>query len=508
MPPFTGEKGAAMERIDARYRDKLMTAQEAAGFIKSGMTLAMSGFTLVGYPKAIPRELCRSGHARDLTILSGASVGDDMDGAMARMGLVSRRFPYTSNQDMRRRINAGETGYADLHLSHVPSSLRQGAGPRPDIAVIEVAAVTEKGLIPSFSGGWSDVQVSAAQKVILEVNEAIPLSIAGMHDFFEIGVPPHARPIPLSSPDDRIGVPYIPCPPEKVIGVVVTDEPDASPKFSPSDEVTRTIGAHVVDFLRREVAEGRLPPGLGPIQSGVGQVANAVLEGLGRSSFQNLSMYTETLQDSALALLESGVFRCASTCAVSLSKEAQEKLYRNIDFFRSRIVIRSQEISNHPEVICRLGLVSMNTPLEVDIYGNVNSSHLMGSAIMNGIGGSGDFARNARLNIFATASTAKGGAISCIVPMVSHVDHTEHDAQIIVTEQGVADLRWKTPAERAELLIENCAHPDYRPMLREYLARARKRAMGLHTPHDLTSALAWHQRYLDTGTMKLFPTDP
>jgi len=250
------------------------------------------------------------------------------------------------------------------------------------------------------------------------------------------------------------------------------------------------------------VAAGRLPETLGPIQSGVGQVTNAVLRELGSGGFRDLSMYTETLQDSALELLEQGVFRLASTCAMSLTEPAQARFYEKIDFFRERIILRSQEISNHPEVVRRLGLVSLNTPIEVDIYGNVNSTHIMGTCMMNGIGGSGDFARNARVNLFATASTAKGGDISCIVPMVSHVDHTEHDTQIIVTEQGVADLRWKTPRERADLLIDRCAHPDYRPQLREYVRQAEAAAKGLHTPHDLRRALSWHQQYLDQGTMK------
>ncbi len=491
-----------MDRIYESYQDKIMTAQRAASFIRSGMTLGMSGFTLVGYPKAVPQALVQSGHAGELTIATGASVGDEMDGAMARAGLISRRFPYMSNGDMRGRINAGRLGYADMHLSHIATCVNRGMGCHLDIAVIEAAAVTERGIVPAVSGSWSDTMVRMADKVILEINEAIPLSVEGMHDFFDIGVPPHARPIPILSPADRIGTPYIPCPREKVLGIVCTDQMDAAPAFKPADGITQAIGANVVEFLKAEAAAGRLPRKLGPIQSGVGQVANAVLEGLGHSGLRGLTMYTETLQDSALALLESGVFAMASTCAVSLSGPAQARFYQNIDFFRERIIIRSQEISNHPEVVRRLGLVAMNTPIEVDIYGNVNSTHILGTAIMNGIGGSGDFTRNARINIFAAASTAKGGAVSCIVPMVSHVDHTEHDTQIIVTEQGMADLRWKTPAERAELLIERCAHPDYRPLLREYLAQARRAAKGQHTPHDLRTALSWHQHYLERGSMK------
>ena len=178
----------------------------------------------------------------------------------------------------------------------------------------------------------------------------------------------------------------------------------------------------------------------------------------------------------------------------------QNKCIKNIRFYRDHVVLRNQEISNNPELARRLGIVALNTPLECDIYGNANSSHVCGTKMMNGIGGSGDFARNAGLTIFSTESVAKGGAISSIVPMCSHIDHTEHDVHIIVTEQGYADLRWKSPRERAELIIENCAHPDYRPLLREYYRDALK--FGGQTPHDLSRAFSFHQRFLETGSMK------
>ena len=185
-----------------------------------------------------------------------------------------------------------------------------------------------------------------------------------------------------------------------------------------------------------------------------------------------------------------------------MSPPVRKRFYDHIEDFRSRIVIRPNEVSNHPEVIRRLGVIALNTPIEVDLYGNVNSTHIMGTKMMNGLGGSGDFARSGRISIFATESLAKNGLISCIVPIVSHVDQPEHDVAVVVTEQGIADLRWKAPRERAELLIENCAHPDYRPMLRNYYECACKNAAGKHTPHDLAKALSWHQRFLDTGTMK------
>ena len=491
-----------MERVAAPYRGKLMTASAAAAMIRSGMTLAMSGFTLVGYPKAVPQALAESAHARDLTVCIGASVGDELDGALCRAGLVRRRFAYQSNRDMRSAINAGTVGYSDMHISHFPRQIAEGVGPKIDFAIVECCAVTEDGLIPTASVGCMDAIVRAAEKVIVEVNETVPTELRGMHDIFEIGLPPHARSLNIFSPTDRIGTPFLPCSPGKIAAIVLTDRPDQPASFKPVTPATARIGENVVNFLKGEIAAGRLPEGLGPIQSGVGSVGNAVLQSLTEGGFRGLAMYTEVMQDAALGLMDRGVISRVSASAVSLEEATRRRFYENIADYHDRIVIRPQEISNHPEVIRRLGVIALNTPIELDIYGNVNSTHIMGSAVMNGIGGSGDFTRNARLSIFATESVAKGGAISCIVPMVSHVDHTEHDVHVIVTEQGVADLRWRTPRERAALLIENCAHPDYRPMLWDYFERAQRVSRAQHTPHDLSLALSWHQRYLETGTMK------
>lgn len=491
-----------MERIAATLRGKIMSAEKAAQFIKTGMTLGMSGFTVVGYPKAVPAALCRSGHARDLTVCIGASVGDELDGAMVRAGLIKARYSYQSNPDMRRAINRGEVNYCDMHVSQFPRLINEGDSPQIDVAVVECSAVTEEGLVPTAAVGCMDAVVRAAEKVIIEVNETLPTELYGMHDIFEVGVPPRAGCIPIFSPCDRVGTPYIPCEPEKIAAIVITDKADQPAKFKPLTDETRMIGAHVADFLKAEISEGRLPEKLGPIQSGVGSVGNAILRSLSRSGFQGLTMYTEVMQDGALELLERGVLSGVSASAVSLEEGTRKRFYEHLSDFHDKITIRPQEISNHPELIRRLGVVAINTPIEMDIYGSVNSTHVMGSRMMNGIGGSGDFARNARLGIFATPSTAQGGLISCLVPMVSHVDHTEHDVQVIVTERGVADLRWKSPRERAELLIENCAHPDYQPLLREYFERAVALSPGQHTPHDLETAFCFHQRYLHTGSMK------
>jgi succinyl-CoA:acetate CoA-transferase len=394
--------------------------------------------------------------------------------------------------------------YMDIHLSHMAQFVWFGFLGKLDVAVVEVAGVLPDGrLIPSSSVGNNKTWLDQADKIILEVNDLQNPGLEGMHDiYYGTDRPPHRKPIPMTAPDERIGEPYLRCDLSKVIAVVHTSQSDRNSTFAAPDAVSEQIAGHIIEFMQQEVKLGRLPANLLPLQSGVGNIANAVLAGLNQGPFENLTAYTEVLQDGMLDMLRSGKLASASATALSLSPAALEDFTRNIDFYRQRIVLRPQEISNHPELVRRLGVIAMNAMIEADIYGNVNSTHIMGTSIMNGIGGSGDFARNGYLSFFMTPSVAKGGAISCIVPMASHVDHTEHDVQVIVTEQGLADLRGLSPTQRAELIIDKCAHPDFRPALRDYLERARHSGGGQHTPHLLPEALSWHQRFVETGTMR------
>jgi succinyl-CoA:acetate CoA-transferase len=342
-----------------------------------------------------------------------------------------------------------------------------------------------------------------ADRVILKVNSWQPAGLEGTHDIYRgAGLPPHRAPIQILTPSDRIGVPYLHCPPEKIIAVVPTHEPDYSPPSRPADGDSQLIAGHVLDFLTHEVRRGRLPATLPPLQSGVGNITNAVLEGLDGGEFPPLTAYTEVIQDGMLQLLRSGAMSVASATGFPLSQDGIAELHAGIAGYRQQIILRPQEISNHPEVIRRLGRLAMNGMIEADIYGNVNSTHVMGSRMQNGIGGSGDFARNAYVAMFLSPSTAKNGSISCIVPMASHVDHTEHDVHVIITEQGIADLRGLPPRRRAQQIIDHCAHPGYRPALQDYLDRATATGPGKHTPHLLQEALLWHVRYLRDGTMR------
>ena len=501
----------ATERIQhAGLRAKRMSAEQAAALIQPGWNVGMSGFTGAGYPKAVPRALAahiEAAHAAGqpfrIGLWTGASTAPELDGALAKVDGIDMRLPYQSDPTVRAQINSGHMQYVDIHLSHVAQFVWFGFLGHLNVAVIEVAGVLPDGrLIPSTSVGNNKTWIEQADHVILEVNRRQSAALEGFHDvYYGAALPPHRKPIPLETADQRIGEPYLRCDPAKVIAVVDTDAPDRNSVFTPPDAQSAAIAQHIIDFLQHEVAQGRLPKSLLPLQSGVGNIANAVLAGLNRGPFTNLTAYTEVLQDGMLDMLRSGKLSSASCTALSFSPDALADFNEKIDFYRERIVLRSQEISNHPEVVRRLGVIAMNAMIEADIYGNVNSTHVMGSSIMNGIGGSGDFARNAYLSFFMTPSVAKDGAISCIVPMVSHVDHTEHDVEIIVTEQGLADLRGLSPTQRARLIIEKCAHPDFRPALRDYFERSLTGASGKHTPHLLEEALSWHSRYLETGEM-------
>ncbi len=492
------------ERIrNKKLNDRIVSKEEAASWFQDGMTVGFSGFTSSGDAKVMPRAIAervkRENIPLKLNIYTGASVGPDIDTVLSEAGIMNLRLPFQSDSTCRNKINKGEMLYIDQHLSHTADTIRTGAIPQVDIAVIEALALTEEGyIIPTTSGGNSIIFAENAKEIIIELNLAQPLSLEGIHDMYDAGMPGKRGPIGISSVDQRIGTPYIITDINKIKGIVITEEPDHPKKLVEADEETKTIASHIINFLRDEIKSGRLTK-LPALQSGVGSVANAVFHGFLESDFSDLELYAEVLQDAVFDLIDAGKIRFASGGALTLSKEKMDVVLGNFEKYRDKVILRPQEISNHPEVIRRLGLITMNTALEVDIYGNVNSTHIMGNKMMNGIGGSGDFTRNARISIFVTKSIAKNGAISSIVPFVSHVDHSEHDVDMIVTEQGIADLRGLAPTERAMEIIENCVHPMYQNQLYQYFQEALSR--GGQTPHVMEKAFSWHIRYMNEGTM-------
>lgn len=486
-------------------RDLVMSAEEAAAMIQDGNVVGMSGFTRSGDAKVVPLALAERAKTEKfkIDVYTGASLGPEVDEVLAQSGAIRKRGPFQGDPAIRKMINKGEILYVDSHLSSNAEFVREGIIGPIDFAIIEATAITEDGLlIPTTSVGNSPIFAKYAKNIIVELNLTQPESLIGFHDIYIPEEADHRKPIPLLHATDRIGEIGIRIDPEKVRAIVISHEHDAPSLIVEPDEETHIMAEHLFNFIRSEIKAGRLTNKLRPIQSGVGSVANAVLDGFLDSEFEDLIVYSEVLQDAVFHLIDAGKVSFASGAAITISKDLQQKVYDNMEKYKDKIVLRPQEISNHPEVIRRLGLISINAALEVDIYGNVNSTHVNGTHIMNGIGGSSEFTRHSYLSIFVTKSYAKGGKLSSIVPMVSHHDHTEHDVQVIITEQGVADLRGLAPKERVPLIIENCAHPDFKQQLWDYYNEAVKLTGNSQTPHNLEKALSWHIQAQKTGSMK------
>lgn len=487
--------------------DKIVSPAEAATLIEDGMNVGVSGFTPSGYPKKTTIALAKAiknGKKCKVNIWSGASVGPEIEEELAAVGGIKSRMPYyaASNKSMKAGINKGEIDYIDQHLSHFAQQVDYGFFGQVDVAIVEAAAITENGDIILGTGvGNAPMLIKHARKIIVEVNTTIPLSLEGMHDILILDKPPVRKEIPIYKVSDRVGSPYVTCGLERIDCIVESDIVDKVRDLCQPDATSNKIAENLIEFLEYEQKQGRIPEQMLPIQSGVGSIANAVLMGLANSKFENLEMYSEILQDAVFKLIKAGKIAHASGSAFTPSPLVRSMYEAEPELYQDKIILRPLDISNHPEVIRRLGVIALNTPLEFDIYGQANSTHVMGCTMMNGIGGSGDYMRNGYLSIFTTESTAKNGAISRIVPMVSHADHTEHDTMVFITEQGVADVRGLTPLKRAKLIINNCAHPDYRAQLLEYLNYSNHHFQG-HEAQDLEHVFDMQSRFLRTGTMK------
>lgn len=490
------------------FRDRVMTADEAARLVKDKETIATSGFGAGGTPKAVTRaiaamakELHAQGEPFAVRLFTGASTMTDVDGVLADADAVSFRLPYMSDPTMRKKINTGSIAYVDTHLSRVAPWARMGFFGKVDVAIVEAALIrTDGGIIPTFAIGNAQTWLHLADKVIIEINTWHTPEIEGLHDIWNTSASDAAATLAqISTPGMRVGQTALHVNPDKIAAIVFTHEAEQSISFREEPDAV-IIAGHIIDFLQNEVARGRLPRTLPPLQSGVGNIANAVMGGLANAPFENLTAYTEVIQDGMLDMLRSGKMTTISGAAFYLSPASADFVNEHMHSLRDKIVLRPQEISNNPSVVRSMNAITMNAAIEVDIYGNVNSTRVGGSRVQNGIGGSGDFSRSAMLSIFMTPSIAKKSAISSIVPMASHVDHINQDVQVVVTEQGVADLRGLCARDRARQIITHCAHPDYRPLLLDYMQRAERQSGG-DTPHILSEALSWHQRLLETGTM-------
>lgn len=495
-----------MSRIRSKsLRSKVVSAEQAADAIKDGMVIGVSGGDASAFPRAFFSALAKRADRGDrfqIQLESSGPLPDEIDGRLTQRGLISRRLGQQSNAILRKATNEGKLPFIDFPSGMFPMKIREGRLGRLDVAVLEAIAITEEGfIVPSTSVIDGPSHVRGAEQVIVEVNGAYPSELEGIHDIYLPESRPYRKPIPLSHAMDRIGLPSISLDPKKITYVIETNEMHSLKDSTPMDRESLAVGHHLVAFLRNEVEEGSLTKALLPLELGLGSMAEAVMQELLRSNLGPLEIFTAVIGDGILDLMDAGKVRGMSSSGLYFSSKGFDRLWRDLKKYKNLMVLRPVEIADCAEVILRLGVIAINGALEADIYGHVNSTHIQGSQIITGIGGSIEFAQNALLSIFILPSSRSGGKISAIVPMVTHVDQTEHGVDVIVTEQGLADLRGLDPVERATQIIEHCAHPDYRAYLRKYLEKA-KETTGGHEPHLLKEAFSLHLNYAEKGTMK------
>lgn len=476
------------------------SAEQAAASIKSGMTVAMSGYAMAGYPKAIVETLVKrrqSGEELVINLVTGANV-PWVDEKLGAENIIARRAPMIASRTLASGVNNKGLKYVEQQMCKMPRLLRNGSFGKIDVAVVEALGFDEEGnLIPSTSVGMVYYLLDAAEMIIVEVNTAYPQCLEGLHDIYVPKAPPHTEPIPLVETRQRIGKTAIPVDADKIIGIVETHRAEDLGVQGKGTAQSIKIAEHLFKFLEEEYKDwnGKLPP----IQTGFGSIANAIADAFSKAHFRELQFFCGGVTEPVMELLVEGKATAVSTGGLGMSPRV-EAILNSIPDLKERLTIRNGDITNNAEVIGRLGLIALNTGIEIDIYGNVNSSHISGSRVVNGIGGGANFAQNAGLSVIVIPSISKGGAISNIVPMVSHQDICEHDIDIVVTENGLADLRGLDDAERADAIIQNCASEIYKNQLIKYLTKAREKCGG-HHPQLPQEAFEWYTRLKTKKTM-------
>jgi len=491
------------ERIRHRESlDKVMTAQDAALLFKDGMMVATSGSTM-GFPKAtfgaLAERIKAEGRLK-IDLLCAGPLSSEFEDVLFEAGGIRKRIGAVGGAKLRGGINRGEVTFIEGKGSSLPLQVQRGWYGPLDMAVIEAVGLTEEGqIIPSTAVYDAPEWIECASQVIVEINLNRPLALEGLHDIYSRG----NDPIPVvgnSNPLKRIGVPYFPVDPGKIRAIVVSDLGDKPSREAKPDAMGAAIGRHLVDFFRKEIAAGRLSESLPPFELGFGELFGSMMQKIGDGGFKNFRFHLPMVTDPVFELVEAGKVDWVEGIALRLSTDAWKRFEQEPERYKKRIVLRPFTVINSAELIQRMGVTAINGCLEMDLQGQVNSSHVLGAKIMAGIGGTYDYARNSPCSIFVARSTTKGGDISTIVPMVSHVDHTEHDVDLLVTEQGLADLRGLDPRARAREIIGQCAHPDYRELLSDYLARAEKEPG--HIPVLPEESGSFHLRFARSGSMK------
>ncbi|MFZ8795236.1 MAG: acetyl-CoA hydrolase/transferase C-terminal domain-containing protein [Acidilobaceae archaeon] len=487
---------------DVDLMDKVMDAEDAVKkFVAGSKAIAISGMTGTGYPKVVPMAMSeyveRTGEKFDVVVYGAGTVGVDLEEYLSRIG-VRRRFPIGASAEVTRKlVNSREFEAYDMWLTEYSRWLRDDVLTRRfsgiDIAIVEATGVTEEGLVLGTSVDASPVFIEKARGVIVELSLVKPYML-GLHDIY---VPKINEVIPVRSALDRIGDRVVKIPKSKVVAVVPSTIDDQRGAYSPGGDIDRRVVENIIDFLSKEASEDpNLRTDYVTLQPAAGPIASLLADRIHEIGF-SLSIWGEVASVRWLKTLSGNVKAISGSAIYTLpgDERLREEFYENIDEFEDGVVLRPQAISNSPEIISRFYHINVQQAIEVDVYGQVNITYI-GDRFIVGVGGSGDHAKASYITIVALPSIT-GSGLSRVVPLVYHVDLVDHDVDIIVTDQGWADLRGLSPLEKARAIIEECAHPSYKDMLWDYLETVVKKTG--HRPVDLRKAVEFREKLFTSG---------
>jgi acyl-CoA hydrolase len=487
---------------DVDLLDKVMDAEDAVRkFVAGSKAIAISGMTGTGYPKVVPRAMSeyveRAGEKFDVVVYGAGTVGVDLEEYLSRIG-IRRRFPIGASAEVTRKlVNSREFEAYDMWLTEYSRWLRDDVLTRRfggiDIAIVEATGVTEEGLVLGTSVDAIPVFIEKARGVIVELSLVKPYML-GLHDIY---VPKINEVIPVRSVLDRIGDRVVKIPKSKVMAVVPSTIDDQRGAYSPGGDIDRRVVENIVDFLSKEASEDpNLRTDYVTLQPAAGPIASLLADRIHEIGF-SLSIWGEIASVRWLKTLNENVKAISGSAIYTLpgDERLREEFYENIDEFKDRVVLRPQAISNSPEIISRFYHINVQQAIEVDVYGQVNITYI-GDRFIVGVGGSGDHAKASYITIVALPSIT-GSGLPRVVPLVYHVDLVDHDVDIIVTDQGWADLRGLSPLEKARAIIEECAHPSYKDILWDYLETVVKKTG--HRPVDLRKAVEFREKLFTSG---------
>jgi len=484
-------------KIPACLNGKLCTPEQAAALIPEGAVVTASGYTAAGDPKAVLSALAdraKAGDIHAIDLITAAQLSVQAENALAEAGVIRRRAPFSVSPSLRARANSGQLHYVEAAMSKMPRLFASGCFGSPDVAVVEALALDEEGrLIPTTSVGMTQLMCHMAKQIIVEVNTAQPELLWGLHDVYDS--PSHTGTL-LRAPGERVGLPYVTLDLGKVAAVTMSHEPDRPQPVTQPTQAEQAICQNLMAFLARTYPNGVLPP----IQTGIGGLSRAILTAFRTSSYEGLTFFCGALQEEMVDLLAAGKASLLSGGSIALTPHTIDILRPFGPDLREHLVLRSMEVCNSTAAVSSLGILALNTGIEMDLFGNVNSSHIGGTQVVNGIGGGAAFAANAGLSVMLMPSVRKDGRISCFVPATPHVDVIHHDVDVVISEFGTADLRGRDDVECAQSIIENCAHPVYRPGLQ--LALEKALSHGGHHPMVLSGSFSWQEALQKSGTMR------